>query len=42
MKPPKKPKVDFTPMYSANLLTGYAFMHYALQAVGIAFLAGGK
>jgi len=38
-KPPKK---VFVAAYSPNFIVGATFMHYALQAVGVAFLAGGK
>ena len=38
----KKTPKEFVPMYSANLTAGFAFLHLALKAVTIAFLAGGK
>lgn len=36
-KPPK-----YVPQFSPNYVVGYTFMHYALQAMSCAFLAGGK
>jgi hypothetical protein len=37
----KKPQ-EFVPIYSANFIIGRTFLHYALQGVSIAFMAGGK
>ena len=37
MSKTKKPK-EFVPMYSANFMVGFNFLHQALKAVTVAFL----